>query len=477
MVSSITIISPDIPLQLELKPMHYCSGSGNLGSIDLEVSGGNSANYQYSWSNGDNSQDISNLTAGLYTVTVSDGSYLAIDTCRIKVENAPVLELGPDQLNCTGTFILLDALNPGASYLWNTGQITQTVSAISGKYKLTVTNSCGNAIDSVIINSDGLPTVWLGEDSTICIGSSISLDALNEGSTYSWQPDSETSKTISKTISANRTYKVTVTTQCGKTAEDEIVFTTKTKPALINAADTSICMNNSIVLSVNSTGADSYLWDTGDTTTSIEVNPSITAEYFVSATNDCGNSIDTIRLEVHELPSFVILPKDSINKVGMAGDTVHLEVSELQKLANEYKYLWDNDQYLTADDIYNPHAILPVGLTVFNVIVTDQNSCSDSDSITLTGISKELRFYNLFTPNGDGYNDFWHIDNLQWYPENKISIFDRLGGLIYETDSYHLHEWDGKYKGKLAPTTTYYFVLELKGDFEKVITGDITIMR
>ncbi|KRT16476.1 hypothetical protein ASU31_09950 [Pedobacter ginsenosidimutans] len=80
---------------------------------------------------------------------------------------------------------------------------------------------------------------------------------------------------------------------------------------------------------------------------------------------------------------------------------------------------------------------------------------------------------NILTPNGDGKNDFFVTKGLEKYPNNKLSIFDRGGRLIYTTLSYQ-NNWDGYLNGKPLTEDTYYYMLDLGGDGS--IKGFISIL-
>jgi len=80
---------------------------------------------------------------------------------------------------------------------------------------------------------------------------------------------------------------------------------------------------------------------------------------------------------------------------------------------------------------------------------------------------------NILTPNGDGKNDFFVVKGLEKYPNNKLSIFDRVGRLIYTTLGYQ-NNWDGYLNGKPLTEDTYYYMLDLGADGS--IKGFISIL-
>lgn len=84
---------------------------------------------------------------------------------------------------------------------------------------------------------------------------------------------------------------------------------------------------------------------------------------------------------------------------------------------------------------------------------------------------------NILTPNGDGVNDVWMIKDLEKFPENEVTIFDRSGRTVFQTKNYQ-NDWTAYFSGKLLTEGTYYYVLKLKrnGKFE-IVKGFITILN
>jgi gliding motility-associated-like protein len=80
------------------------------------------------------------------------------------------------------------------------------------------------------------------------------------------------------------------------------------------------------------------------------------------------------------------------------------------------------------------------------------------------------------TPNGDGYNDYWIIQNVENYPNTKVVVVDREGQEIYKSDSYN-NEWDGSNSsGKALPDATYYYIVKFANS-DKVYKGAITVLK
>lgn len=103
-----------------------------------------------------------------------------------------------------------------------------------------------------------------------------------------------------------------------------------------------------------------------------------------------------------------------------------------------------------------------------NKTVTTSNALTRFGIFTLarTDLAPGIEISEVFTPNGDGYNDTWLIKGLEAYPNSRVSIFNRWGTVVYETDDYQ-NDWNGTSNspyhigGEDLPEGTYYYLLEL----------------
>jgi gliding motility-associated-like protein len=84
---------------------------------------------------------------------------------------------------------------------------------------------------------------------------------------------------------------------------------------------------------------------------------------------------------------------------------------------------------------------------------------------------------NILTPNNDGKNDRWVIQDIELYPNNNVKVFDRAGRIVYTKHGYN-NEWDGALNGTGEPLTegTYYYIVDL-GTGKSPFKGFITIIR
>jgi hypothetical protein len=201
----------------------------------------------------------------------------------LTVFGKPSVNLGANQNICTGTITTLDAGNVGATYLWNTGATTQTIDvSTAGVYIVMVTNAAGcDSRDTIEVTTTQSPVVNLGADLSACVGTVVTLDAGNLGSTYLWNTGATT-----QTIQANASgiYMVAVSNG-GCTDMDTIQVNFNALPVVDIGTDRDICTSDTITLDAGNVGS-TYLWSTGATTQTIRVN--LAGTYSVTVTNGNG---------------------------------------------------------------------------------------------------------------------------------------------------------------------------------------------
>ena len=100
---------------------------------------------------------------------------------------------------------------------------------------------------------------------------------------------------------------------------------------------------------------------------------------------------------------------------------------------------------------------------------------SDKTTVTMGFQTADIIPHNILTPNGDGKNDKWVVENLDLYPINEVVIFDKLGKVVYSQKSYQ-QDWDGTFNGQLLNAGTYYYEINLGPDL-KPLKGYLTIIR
>ena len=141
-------------------------------------------------------------------------------------------------------------------------------------------------------------------------------------------------------------------------------------------------------------------------------------------------------------------------------------------------YTWSPSASLSSANIYNPVA-QPSQTQSYSVTVTNVYGSSTTLSITVEVMEDwNIVPNNILTPNGDGVNDNWVIENLSSYPNNQLIILDRSNVLIYKKSGY-ANDWTGLFNGAPLPSGTYYYVLTFDSPSGQKVSkrGFITITK
>lgn len=281
----------------------------------------------------------------------------------------PVVFQSTGSTICNGSAISISVLSPMGTYSWSTGATTQGIVVNSGgNYIVTVTypyqgTTCTtNGVYQVL---DLSPQVALtANDFCTSVGvTTISNTTDDLLYSYSWSTGS-TSHTVD--VYSAGTYTVTVTLN-GCSTTQSITINDITPSAVINYTSLSYCSPQAVILSSASIGT-SYLWSSGQTTSSISVTPGVSTSYFLTVTNN-GCSATSSAVQIDNITPFVsIMPSVPLGQC--PPDNMTLSVQ-----AGHDTYLWSNGS--------TTNSMLITGQTsnqTYTVTVTD-NGCTAQASI------------------------------------------------------------------------------------------------
>lgn len=82
-----------------------------------------------------------------------------------------------------------------------------------------------------------------------------------------------------------------------------------------------------------------------------------------------------------------------------------------------------------------------------------------------------------FTPNKDGYNDYWIIKGIEDYPNAKIRVYSRSGRMVFESVGSYNNDWDGTYQGTVLPIDSYFYLIDLWEYNKEMVRGVVTILH
>jgi gliding motility-associated-like protein len=194
--------------------------------------------------------------------------------------------------------------------------------------------------------------------------------------------------------------------------------------------------------------------------------------FYVTQTipNECESGRLPVVVNINPLPVVSAGPDRRIN---LGESVLLLGVAT----GNGVDILWspNNNNELSSRTIVRPTAT-PRKNTTYTINVITDDGCTGSDNV-LVVVIEPIDIPNVFSPNGDGFNDLWIIDKIEQYPNSVLEVYNRYGGKVFERKGYNRsNAWDGTNKGADLPVGPYYYILRL-GDNTKARTGVISIIR
>ena len=310
-IDSVTVFVNPLPIADAGKDTAVCKGV----STNLIASGG--IKYQWNINNADSSVlTIQPIKKTIFTVTVTDGKGCsAMDSVLVTIKDSLHPSISGKNEFCSGDSTILKVNSSGNKFIWNTGDNTSIIntSALSNskKYIVTVADDMGcTGVTDILIKVNPLPIADAGKDVNLCIGRSTTLSA-GGGIIYKWNNGILTNTNTVSPLNDIQ-YIVTVTDMKGCSSKDSVNVFVKNNPTIHVQPDTTICSGTKIILTAS--GSDKqFVWNSGDTTSSIEVRPINTTNYRVSIFNPYGCSADAeVMVNTLTLPATPEVPTELI---------------------------------------------------------------------------------------------------------------------------------------------------------------------
>lgn len=417
-----------------------------------------------------------------YTVSITNSCGSATTSMVVNTGVPPAVFITGNGSICNGNSAVLTANTiSNSTYLWtesgtaNTLGVQSTATEVtvtpaqSTTYTVSISNSCGSGTASFVVSPGTSPTASITGNTTICKGSNTVLAAANvNGANYLWSESGldntlgtqSAVMNVTVTPTQTTTYTVSVSNSCGTGTTTQVVIVNQL-PLANAGSDKIVCAGVSVSIGSSGNAGDTYNWApiTGlsDATSQPVANPTSTATYILTETNTASGctKMDTVIVTVNQLP----LANAGSNQSLINGKSVDLGAAAVA--GNKYK--WTQGMSLSADTIAQPTAN-PTATTTYTLTETNSSTgCSNSNSIVVTVTSEiAIEFFNGFSPNGDGQNDFWRIPVLDFYPENSVKIINRWGGEVWRGSNYNntTTVWTGKnMNGDELPDGVYYYII------------------
>jgi len=459
------------------------------------------------------------------------GSSSAIQSVFIFDDSAPDADAGSDQELCTPTSSTTLAANavvfPATGY-WTVvaggGSVADPLSptaVVTGltvganTLRWTITNGpCGTSQDEVTITvyNDQHPVANAGPDQQLCTpASSTSLagSAVTFPATGTWvfvsgsatinDPNSPTATISGLTVGIYTLQWVVDNGPCANgTTLDEVtitVFDAASAPAAAGPDQdycTPITDPVTMLASAPSAPATGQWALIGGTATIADPGSPFTAitdlglgeNVFEWTVNNgpCGTTSDRISIHVYDHTVSAADAGEDQELCQHQTTTATLAAEPATSTASgQWSRIGGGGNISTPGDANSIVTDLTLGANVFVWTLNNGECGTTSDTVRI--VLKDcltLTIPNAFSPNGDGVNDVYTIENIQYYPNNNFIVFNRWGNKVFEASPY-TNTWDGTSQfgsafGELLPESTYYYVLD-PGTGDESFTGYIYLRR
>lgn len=365
------------------------------------------------------------------------------------------------QLNATGTGTF--NWTPGASIISGANTATPIVSPANTTwyYVNLIDNGCSNR-DSVQVRVVAAVSLQASNDTTICQGDQVQLNAVSDGLSYSWSPTAglNNPNIINPIATVNTTTIYSVTASVGSCrASDQVTIRTVPYPVANVGPDKIVCYNGSTQLNAVHDGS-SFTWTPVNYLSSPNVlspfaTPPRTTQYIFSSfdTRGCPKpGRDTILV--------TILPKVR----AFAGRDTSVVISQPLQFngSGGMTYVWSPSTGLSNPNIFNPVGTYTSANDSirYKLTVADAAGCVDSAFIIVRiyQVKPTIFVPTAFTPNNDGLNDVVRPICVGIQKINYFSVYNRWGQLVFKTEIDRAG-WDGRINGRLQNSAVFVWMV------------------
>ena len=382
-----------------------CFGE-NDGSIDLTINGGTYP-YTFIWTNDSTTEDINNILAGFYTVSISDvNGCQNVDSAEVIQPNGMLISINATNTSCTANTGILEAVISGGvspyTFEWSDGFLGNPNTGLSiGIYDATVTdaNNCYQVLSDTI-NYDSAPQINISSNNVSCFGlcngdAQVLISSGTSPFLINWS-NGETSNSVS--LLCEGSYVITVTDALGCVVEDSLMITEPDSIIISFNIQNAICYNdtNGSIEATFTGGISPYtfLWSNDSITENIS---GLTSDIYYLTVTDQNNctAIDSANVGEPAMILPIISGVDTVCGISttlntstynsyqwmLNGDSIQGAVSNSYSATytGNYSVLVSNGICFGTSDI---HSLNVINVTV-PVIVGSSSVCSN-DSIVLS---------------------------------------------------------------------------------------------
>lgn len=505
-----TIKSVKITASFNFNDTLNCN-TGNILFNNNSSSNENIINYNWNFGDGTTLLNIANPThsftaAGVYypklIVQSQNGCIDSfVSATPVKITVSPKIKMMAPASGCTpltaNFSAQLQSIDTSAiHWYWSFGNnITSTLQnpmqqlySSPGAYlvQLTATNSsgCSSTVDTML-NAFAIPSFIVSNDSTICKGQAINLQAAGTG-IFNWSPAAGLSCTNCATQIVkpdfNTTYVVTATNQQGCSKLDSVKISVKQPFAMPHSNSTVLCKGQS--KSIFATDANYYQWSpsaglNNSTISNPIAAPDSSTIYRVIGKDNAGCFSDTafVNVQVVLQPTVEAGADKKIN-LGAAIDLVPVFSVDVTQI------FWT-----PTDEIFRNSSsavtVKPLQTTEYTIEVKNAAGCMASDKVKVFVVNMDVDIFlpNTFSPNGDGMNDVFYPRSSTSVKIARFKIFNKIGMPVFEKNNIYTNEtaggWDGTFKGVKMEPDVYLYIVEYVDYTGKAFAskGNIALLR
>lgn len=219
---------------------------------------------------------------------------------------------------------------------------------------------------------------------------------------------------------------------------------------------------------------DSVVIQQGQTSTSITVDAFTdgaselqeTITFFIIYQNGCGNDTVQATIYIDNVDPLVLQTGPPSEICTDAGESATISVTATGGYG-PYTYTWDNGA-----GSLSSATVAPANTTNYTVTVSDTCGNSITSNAIEVLVQCDILVPNVFSPNGDGSNDFFHILYMEDYPNSRVVVYNRWGTKVYESNNYQ-NDWNAKD----VADGTYYYIITPSDPDQGERHGHVTILR
>lgn len=380
----------------------------------------------------------------------------------------------------------------GFGSISSVGEVVTINNLPKGTYLITIEDNFGNSdiIISEVTEPSEMALDFFASDYN---GVNISCEDSNDGSLevvasggvpgyiYSWQTN-QSSSVVNNLVAGF--YEVTITDQSGCTLLGNYEMIAPAQLNIFADFNNPICdgpTSGFIEVLQGSGGVAPYTYSLNNNNfTTGELFENLTEGIYELNIMDANGCVSTISetLEAPQIPNIDLGANVEIN----LGETYTFQTAINN--VNLQEIIWTPSDGFDCESCLNP-SFVPLNTGAYTLIVTSEDDCIDTDSITIT-VNKFRQFFapTAFSPNFDGYNDFFTLfGSAEVAMIQKLTVFNRWGAVVFEgkelNPGIETEGWNGRFNGKDVNPDVYVWIADIQFIDGEVISysGDVTVVK